>query len=84
MDNHMQYHTLVVVYLKKQNEPNFLTFPKEYFNNLFEFFNEYNFTIDENDPYENEVGIDPEMLGHIFENLLEDNRDKGAFYTPNQ
>jgi len=67
---------------KKQNEPNFLTFPKEYFNNLFEFFNEYNFTIDENDPYENEVGIDPEMLGHIFENLLEDNRDKGAFYTP--
>jgi adenine-specific DNA-methyltransferase len=22
------------------------------------------------------------MLGHIFENLLEDNKDKGAFYTP--
>ncbi len=28
------------------------------------------------------MGIDPEMLGHIFENLLEDNKDKGAFYTP--
>lgn len=31
-----------------------------------------------------QVGIDPEMLGHIFENLLEDNRDKGAFYTPKE
>ena len=29
-----------------------------------------------------EVGIDPEMLGHIFENLLEENKDKGAYYTP--
>jgi adenine-specific DNA-methyltransferase len=24
------------------------------------------------------------MLGHIFENLLEDNRDKGAYYTPKE
>ena len=24
------------------------------------------------------------MLGHIFENLLEDNKDKGAFYTPKE
>ena len=30
------------------------------------------------------MGIDPEMLGHIFENLLEDNKDKGAFYTPKE
>lgn len=44
----------------------------------------YNFTIDENDPDDSEVGIDPEMLGHIFENLLEDNKDKGAFYTPKE
>lgn len=44
----------------------------------------YNFTIDENDPEDSEVGIDPEMLGHIFENLLEDNKDKGAFYTPKE
>ena len=67
---------------KDRNEPDFLTFPKSLFENLFDFFNEYNFTIDENDPHENEIGIDPEMLGHIFENLLEDNKDKGAFYTP--
>jgi adenine-specific DNA-methyltransferase len=59
-----------------------LDFPAELFANLLDFFSEYNFTIDENDPDDHEVGIDPEMLSHIFENLLEDNKDKGAFYTP--
>lgn len=56
-------------------------FPREYFADLFEFLYEYNFTIDENDPNDAEVGVDPEMLGRIFENLLEDNKDKGAYYT---
>lgn len=51
---------------------------------MFQFFSEYNFTIDENDPNDAEVGVDPEMLGKIFENLLEDNKDKGAFYTPKE
>ena len=60
------------------------TFPASYFDDLFEFFYQYNFTIDENDPNDAEVGIDPEMLGRIFENLLEDNKDKGAFYTPKE
>ena len=59
-------------------------FPAEYFKKLFQFFGEYNFTIDENDPNDAEVGVDPEMLGKIFENLLEDNKDKGAFYTPKE
>ena len=59
-------------------------FPAEYFKRLFQFFGEYNFTIDENDPNDAEVGVDPEMLGKIFENLLEDNKDKGAFYTPKE
>lgn len=59
-----------------------LDFPERLFRNLLEFFSSYNFTIDENDPEEHEVGIDPEMLGHIFENLLEENKDKGAYYTP--
>jgi adenine-specific DNA-methyltransferase len=59
-----------------------INFPSSYFQDLFDFFGQYNFTIDENDPMDHEVGIDPEMLGHIFENLLEDNKDKGAFYTP--
>ena len=59
-------------------------FPAEFFERLLCFFAQYNFTIDENDPDEAEVGIDPEMLGRIFENLLEDNKDKGAFYTPKE
>lgn len=59
-----------------------IDFPPALFRDLFSFFGEYNFTIDENDPEDHEVGIDPEMLGHIFENLLEDNKDKGAYYTP--
>jgi len=59
-------------------------FSKDYFARLFKFFSEYNFTVDENDPDDAEVGVDPEMLGKIFENLLEDNKDKGAFYTPKE
>lgn len=59
-------------------------FPAEYFKRLFQFFSEYNFTIDENDPNDAVIGVDPEMLGKIFENLLEDNKDKGAFYTPKE
>lgn len=61
-----------------------IDFPYSYFKELMDFFAMYNFTIDENDPDDSEVGIDPEMLGHIFENLLEDNKDKGAFYTPKE
>ena len=59
-------------------------FPAEYFDNLLTMLSQYNFTIDENDPNDAEVGVDPEMLGRIFENLLEDNKDKGAFYTPKE
>lgn len=51
----------------------------------------YKFTIAENTPLEEEIAVDPEMLGRIFENLLaeqsEDTKEaarksKGAFYTP--
>lgn len=58
--------------------------PAKYMKSLLDFFASYNFTIDENDPDDAEVGVDPEMLGRIFENLLEDNKDKGAFYTPKE
>ena len=58
--------------------------PEKYMLSLLDFFAQYNFTIDENDPDDAEVGVDPEMLGRIFENLLEDNKDKGAFYTPKE
>ena len=59
-------------------------FPAKYFESLLTMLSQYNFTIDENDPNDAEVGVDPEMLGRIFENLLEDNKDKGAFYTPKE
>ena len=59
-------------------------FPPELFRDLFEMLAEYNFTVDENDPDDAEVGVDPEMLGRIFENLLENNNDTGAFYTPKE
>ena len=59
-------------------------FPASHFDGLLTMLSQYNFTIDENDPNDAEVGVDPEMLGRIFENLLEDNKDKGAFYTPKE
>lgn len=58
--------------------------PTSLFENLFNFLASYNFTVDENDPDDAEIGIDPEMLGKIFESLLEDNKAKGAFYTPKE
>lgn len=65
-------------------DPKRCVFPAIYFDKLFSFLDSYNFTIDENDQEDAEIGIDPEMLGRIFENLLEDNKDKGAFYTPKE
>ena len=58
--------------------------PARFMQNLLDFFTQYNFTIDENDPDDAEVGVDPEMLSCIFENLLEDNNEKGAYYTPKE
>ena len=55
-------------------------------NGILDIFDRYNFTINENDNYETEVAVDPEMLGKVFENLLEvsDRKSKGAFYTPRE
>jgi type I restriction-modification system DNA methylase subunit len=49
-------------------------------------FDRYNFTVNESEPLEKEVAIDPEMLGKVFENLIEENRRKGtgAYYTPRE
>ena len=61
-----------------------------WFNNdetgLLNILSQYNFTVDEADPEEQEVAIDPKMLGKIFESLL-DTKDRsalGAFYTPRE
>lgn len=61
-----------------------IQFPDFYFEDLFKFFNGYNFTIYENSPEEHTVAVDPEMLGHIFENLIDYNKDTGTFYTPKE
>ena len=71
--------------------------PNEVFSNIVEkgeraadgildIFDRYNFTMSEDEPLEREVAIDPEMLGKVFENLLEvkDRKSKGAFYTPRE
>lgn len=69
---------------REESHPENLTLDWKIFNRFFETLNNYNFTIIEDDPDFKEIAVDPEMLGHIFENLLEDNKDKGAFYTPKE
>jgi len=61
-----------------------LDIPDNLFDTFFNFLDGYNFTIDESTLTDQTIGIDPNMLGHIFENLLEDNKEKGAFYTPKE
>lgn len=60
---------------------------------LIDIFNQYKFTVDENTPVEEEVALDPELLGKVFENLLasynEDTKttarkQTGSFYTPRE
>lgn len=65
--------------------------PDEFFSNedengVLDFFDMYNFTINEDEPLEKEVAVDPEMLGKIFESLLDvgERKSKGAFYTPRE
>ena len=56
------------------------------FKDIFSTFDQFNFTIKEDEPLEREVAVDPEMLGKVFENLLDvnDRKSKGAFYTPRE
>lgn len=77
-------------------EHNDFQIPNEVFSNvvtkkreadgILDIFDRYNFTMSEDEPMEREVAIDPEMLGKVFENLLEisDRKSKGAFYTPRE
>ena len=72
---------------------NTLTFPKNFFDDFLSFLRAYNFTTDESTTEFQQVAIDPEMLGRIFENLLAEvsedtgeqaRKAKGAFYTPRE
>ena len=53
---------------------------------ILDVFDRYNFTVNEAEPLEKEVAIDPEMLGKVFESLLEvkERKSKGSFYTPRE
>lgn len=70
-----------------------LSFPKDYFDRFYQFLHHYNFTTNESTSVFQQVAIDPEMLGRIFENLLAEQAEetgeqarkaKGAFYTPRE
>lgn len=70
-----------------------VSIPDSWFTELFETFERYNFTIDENTSIDTELSIDPEMLGRIFENLLAEinpetgdsaRKATGSFYTPRE
>ena len=53
---------------------------------ILDVFDRYNFTVNEAEPLEKDVAIDPAMLGKVFENLLEvkERKSKGSFYTPRE
>ncbi|PKP59001.1 restriction endonuclease [Candidatus Atribacteria bacterium HGW-Atribacteria-1] len=53
---------------------------------ILDIFDRYNFTVKEDEPLEKEVAVDPEMLGKVFENLLEvkGRKSKGTYYTPRE
>lgn len=70
-----------------------LTLPEGFFTNLYNHFEEFNFTTDESSPEYEQIAIDPEMLGRVFESLLATQIDetgkkatkaKGTFYTPRE
>ena len=70
---------------------NMVIVPDEWLRSLFEVLETYNFTIDENTSFDEELSIDPEMLGRIFENLLAEinpetgesaRKSTGSYYTP--
>lgn len=71
--HHPDFEDTILTEKNKRNARGFL-----------DFLDAFNFTVYEDSPDEQTVAVDPEMLGHIFENLLEDNKDKGAYYTPKE
>ena len=79
-----QYHKLSI--------PNHLFFDAQ--QGLIPFLEHYKFTVEENTPIEQEVALDPELLGRVFEHLLAEynpetreiassaRKETGSYYTP--
>ena len=82
----------------KRNEYRILSIPNQLFfsesqnaRGLIPLFERYKFTVEENTPTEQEVALDPELLGKVFENLLAAynpetretaRKQTGSYYTP--
>ncbi len=69
------------------------SFPTGFFKTLYDHFDSFNFTTDESTPEYEQIAIDPEMLGRIFESFLatlktetgaQAKKANGAFYTPRE
>ena len=74
---------------KKLSVPNRLFFDTQ--QGLIPLLEHYKFTVEENTPIEQEVALDPELLGRVFENLLAAynpetgatvRKQTGSYYTP--
>jgi type I restriction-modification system DNA methylase subunit len=66
-----------------------LNIPNKIFSNknndgILDIFDLYNFTVDEHEDLDVEIAVDPEMLGNVFEKLLdiEKREEQGTYYTP--
>ena len=51
---------------------------------LHKLFEKYNFTVMESTPFDQEVAVDPEMLGKVFEELVTGRHESGSYYTPRE
>lgn len=76
---------------KRAFVPNKLFFDPQ--DGIISIFNRYNFTVEENSPSEQQIALDPELLGKVFENLLgaynpetqqTARSQSGSFYTPRE
>ncbi len=85
------FEPIAVDFHSKENKK--FVFPKAFFANFYDRLDHYNFTVDEGTSEYEQVAIDPEMLGRVFENLLaslhtetgeQARKAKGAFYTPRE
>ena len=61
--------------------------PDRIFEDVFEFFESFNFTVEESTPLDIDIAINPEMLGNIYEHLInieerEEQKGAGIYYTP--
>jgi len=85
INNYDWVHTDIIL-LNELFSNSFKTKEGDTGNGILDIFDRYNFTVKEDEPLEKEVAVDPEMLGKVFENLLEvkDRKSKGTYYTPRE